>query len=349
MVMRSRAGTIADAVVSEIFTTVLHVLIYKSGATIVFSSSTATSSRNMEPVTSTSSMLAAHDPRRVLVTGVGGPSGKAATAALRARGFFVLGVDMNIVPNDADQFAQVPSAMDTTYPDVLRRLIHEWHIGWLFPTVAEELVVVAELADELRTKGVTIFISNPEAVHICHDKWATSQALRRMGIAVPMSAVGNSDDPTVRSIGFPAVSRPRVGRGGRGVVVHDGPGIAPAVAEPIWQEYMGGTEYDVLLVRHPGASQDVIMRQVFEKTLLKDGRVGNAIEVKAVEAPDVAALAEDAARALALTGPLDMDIRRGDDGIPRLLEINARIGAHALRAPKLFNVLVELVQQGNRG
>jgi carbamoyl-phosphate synthase large subunit len=132
-------------------------------------------------------------------------------------------------------------------------------------------------------------------------------------------------------------------------VVHDGPGIEPAVADPIWQEYMEGTEYDVLLVRHPGESQDVIMRQVLEKTLLKEGRVGNAIEVRAVDAPDVATLAEDAARALSLTGPLDMDIRRGGDGIPRVLEINARIGAHALKAPSLFNVLVGLAQQGNRG
>lgn len=296
-----------------------------------------------------SSNQAAQDPQRVLVTGVGGPSGRAATAALKARGFFILGVDMNVVPNDVDQFEQVPSALDPRYPDALRHLIHEWQIGWLFPTVAEELVVVAQLADELRAKGVAIFISSPEAVHICHDKWATSQALDEMGIAVPMSAVGGSDDPAVRSIGFPAVSRPRVGRGGRGVVVHDGPGIAPAAVEPIWQEYMGGTEYDVLLVRRQNTPQDVIMRQVFEKTLLVDGRVGNAVEVRAVDAPDVAALAENAARALALTGPLDMDIRRGDDGIPRLLEINARIGTHALRAPKLFNVLVELVQQGNRG
>ena len=88
--------------------------------------------------------------------------------------------------------------------------------------------------------------------------------------------------------------------------------------------------------------------------LLKEGRVGNALEVKALEATDsraldVAMLAESAAQALALTGPLDMDIRRGLDGVPRLLEINARIGAHALKAPAVFDVLVKLVQQGHRG
>ncbi len=289
------------------------------------------------------------DYQRVLVTGVGGPSGKAATAALKARGFFVLGVDMNIVPTDADQFAQVPASLSASYPEMLRQLIREHRIGWLFPTVAEELVGIAELAPELRAQGVTVFISDPAAVSICHDKWETAQALHARGVAVPASAIGSPDDPSVRSLGFPAVSRPRVGRGGRGVVVHDGPGIAAATAEPIWQEFMGGTEYDVLLVRHPDAPQRVMMCQVFEKTMLKDGRVGNAVEVKAVDAPDIAVLAAEAARALSLTGPLDMDIRRGRDGAPRLLEINARIGAHSLKAPALFNALVELAQQGHRG
>jgi len=289
------------------------------------------------------------DYLRVLVTGVGGPSGKAATAALQARGFFILGVDMNIVQTDADEFAQVPPSLNASYPEMLRHLIREHRIGWLFPTVAEELLIVAELAAELRAQGVAVFISAPAAVRICQDKWETAQALQASSIAVPASAVGKAGDPLVRTLGFPAVSRPRVGRGGRGVVVHDGPGIAPAVSEPIWQEFMGGTEYDVLLVRHPDAPQRVIMFQVFEKTILKEGRVGNAIEVKAVDMPDVATLAADAASALALTGPLDMDIRRGRDGAPRLLEINARIGAHALKAPALFDVLVALVQQGHRG
>lgn len=287
--------------------------------------------------------------QRVLVTGVGGPSGRSATAALQARGFFVFGVDMNAVSNDADRFTQVPASLDISYPETLRRLIFEHNINWLFPTVAEELVIVAALADDLRSQGVTVFISAAVAVGICEDKWATAQALDGHRIPVPGSAIGDADDPLVRRLGFPVVSRPRTGRGGRGVIVHDGPGDEPAVSEPVWQEFMSGIEYDVLLVRHPDPPQPVIMCQVFEKILLKEGRVGNATEVKAIEMADIAALAEDAACALGLTGPLDIDIRRGDDGMPRLIEINARIGAHALEAPAMFDALVDLVRQGHRG
>ncbi len=303
----------------------------------------------MTPPQSSLNISPQSDRLRVLVTGVGGPSGKAATTALKARGFFVFGADMNPVSNEADQFVQVPPALDPAYPEVLLTLINEHMIDWLFPTVTEELSIVAELASKLRAQDVVVFIPNPQSVQICQDKWLTSQALRAHGIPVPESAIGSPDDPQVRSLGFPTVSRPRFGRGGRGVVVHDGPGLAPAVTNPIWQEFMSGTEYDVLCVRDPDPPNRIIMCQVFEKTILKDGRVGNAVEINPVDAPDIAALAENSARALSLSGPLDMDIRRGKDGVPRLLEINARIGAHSLKAPEIFDVLVALVHKGSRG
>lgn len=287
--------------------------------------------------------------RRVLVTGAGGPSGVAAVSALRARGFWVIAVDMHPVAHQADHFACVPAARDPAYAAAHEALVREHAVRWFFPTVSEELVLVAELAPGWRAQGISVFCSPAEAVRICADKWDTVSALRERGIAVPRSALGSEGDAEVHALGFPLVSRPRVGRGGRGVVVHDGPGIAPAATNLIWQEFLPGIEYDVLLVRHPDAPHRTLMLQVFEKTMLKEGRVGNALEVVAVDTPDVAALAEGAASALGLTGPIDMDIRRGRDGTPRVLEINARIGAHALRAPRVFDVLVELFEQGSRG
>ena len=73
------------------------------------------------------------------------------------------------------------------------------------------------------------------------------------------------------------------------------------------------------------------------------------MDVRPVECEDVARLAAAVAMALDLRGPADMDIRRGSDGVARLLEINARIGAHALRAPQLFDALVALFESGCRG
>ena len=287
--------------------------------------------------------------RKVLVTGAGGPSGVAAIAALKARGFAVTAVDMRDVPHAADAFIQVPAARDPGYLPVLREILSRGRIHWLLPTVSEELVLIAKAAPELRREGIATYIGDAQAVRICDDKWDTACALQGAAIAVPAGAVGDASSAAVRALGFPRVSRPRVGRGGRDVVVHDRPGLAALAADPVWQQFMPGTEYDVLLVVHPDAPHEIVASQVFEKTVLKEGRVGNALELVPVEAADVLQLARDAARALHLFGPMDMDIRRDAAGQPQLLEINARIGAHTLKAPAIFDALVSLYEQGHLG
>lgn len=286
--------------------------------------------------------------RHVLVTGVGGPSGKAAVSALKSRGFTVTATDMHAVEHGADFFFTVPAASDPTYSQVHQGLLARQRCDWFFPTVSEELVIVAALAPDLRASGVAVFIPPLPVTRVCHDKWETACALDEQGVAVPKGAVGAADDSAF-ALGYPMVSRPRVGRGGRGVVVHDAPGMPPATEHPVWQEFLSGMEYDVLLVRHPDAPHPIRMLQVFEKLSLKDGRVGNAVDVRPVEADDVANLARAAAAALDLRGPADLDIRRGADGKPRVLEVNARIGAHALRAPQVFDALVQLYESGCRG
>ena len=287
------------------------------------------------------------DPNRVLVTGVGGPSGHAAVTALRARGYWTLAVDMNDVAHGADAFARMPAARTPEFVPELRALLATHRIGWLFPTVAEELAIVASLAPVLRAEGISVFMSAAGAVRVCEDKWRTAEELGARGVAVPRGAL---DEPTAaHDIGYPLLSRPRVGRGGRGVTVHDAAGTVPAAGELLWQEFLDGTEYDVLLVRDPRPPQAFPMLQVFEKTKLKQGRVGNAVDVVPIACEDVADLARAAVTALGLTGPIDLDIRRGRDGLPRLLEINARIGAHALKAPAVFDVLAALHRAGCRG
>jgi carbamoylphosphate synthase large subunit len=285
----------------------------------------------------------------VLVTGVGGPSGVAAVAALKSKGFTVTGVDMRVVPHEADFFFEVPAALDPAYVPVLRELVAAQKISWLVPTVSEELVKIALAAAEFRRGGVGVYIGAPDPVRICNDKWDTACALLRAGVAVPQSAIGDADSAAVRALGFPLVSRPRVGRGGRGVVVHEAPGVAPAVADTVWQQFMPGTEYDVLMVVHPDAPGKVAAIEVFEKKILKEGRVGNALEVEPVPASDVARLARDAAAALGMSGPMDVDIRRDAKGAPRVLEINARIGAHTLKAPVIFDALIRFHREGHLG
>lgn len=291
--------------------------------------------------------------KNVLVTGAGGLSGKAAMQVLKNKGFRVIAVDMVPVDHCADAFVQVPPAQDPQFAEQLDQLFIAHDIAWLFPTVQEELVLVAEHAATYRRRGIAVYMANPEAVAICNDKWLTAQSLLAAGVAVPKSAIGDPGSAEVMLLGFPCVSKPRVGRGGRQVVVHDEPDTSLATAcvgnNLVWQEFMPGTEYDVLLMIHPDQQMRAMAAVVFEKTLLREGRTGNALEVARVSAPDVRALALSAARALKLVGPLDMDIRRDIHGVAHILEINARIGAHTQKAPEIFDAMVELYESGYLG
>ncbi|WP_211455281.1 ATP-grasp domain-containing protein [Collimonas antrihumi] len=288
--------------------------------------------------------------KNVLVTGAGGPSGKAAIQALKSKGFRVIAVDMTPVDHCADAFILVPPAHDPEFPEQLDELLLTHEIAWFFPTVQEELVLVAERAAAYRDQGIAVYMANPAAVAICNDKWLTVQSLMAAGIAVPRSAIGDRDSADVTPLGFPRISKPRIGRGGRQVVVHDGPDrpdMEYAGNNLVWQEFMPGTEYDVLLMIQPDQQMKTMAATVFEKTLLREGRTGNALEVARVTVPDVCNLALSAARALKLVGPLDMDIRRDSNGVAHILEINARIGANTHKAPEIFDALVELYETGD--
>src|SRR5512143_2073961 len=85
----------------------------------------------------------------VLVTGVGGPAGRAAATWLAARGLRVVGTDLREVESPAAVFRRVPAALDPAYPSALLRLVSDERAALLVPTVTEELPLVAALRPQV--------------------------------------------------------------------------------------------------------------------------------------------------------------------------------------------------------
>lgn len=290
--------------------------------------------------------------RRVVVTGVGGPAGQAAVQALAERGYHVVGVDMAELaerPAGLASFARVPAAADPGFMDTLEVVLRQQACTWLFPTVCDELPVIARRSDAVRAAGVSLFVSSLGRISICRDKWWTATVLQEHGIAVPRSARGDAEHHIINRLGRPLVSRPRTGRGGRDVTVHDGVVAPPPDRSLIWQQFMPGTEYDVQLLMDPAGGPCPLCLGVFAKTGLREGRTGNATGLERVDVPAVADIAVAAAMAMELRGPIDMDIRNDAQGLPHVLEINPRIGAHALRMPEQFDEMTSLHQGGQLG
>jgi carbamoylphosphate synthase large subunit len=283
----------------------------------------------------------------VLVTGVGGPAGRAGASYFANKGYRVVGTDAREVASPATDFRFVPAARDPRFVPVLLAIAAQEKAALVVSTVTEELPVVARMRASLRERRVALCISDPPGVDVANDKLRTAEELDRAGVPVPVTYPGaTSHAELADALGFPLLSKPRFGRGGRGVVVHTGvEDLANAAAgEVVWQEFLPGEEYDLnLFVERDGSVPAAV---VLRKTSLKEGLVGNAVGVERVQRPDLAEVGARAARSLGLEGPIDMDIRLDTEGNPAVLEVNARLGANVLSAREVLDALDDAWRNG---
>ena len=275
---------------------------------------------------------------RVLVTGASGPAGRTLLDQLHGRGVTAMGVDL--APQErADGVAvvQVLPASHSRHLDELRTIAADFGADLVIPTVSEELPTVAA-AD---IPGAVI--ASPAAVELANDKWLTATVLAHAGVATPRTANGGDLSPALLEwVGHPFVTKPRISRGGRGVVIHRDRWQAVGIDQSLLiSEFVPGTEYGPNVFVADDPSDDVAV--VLRKTGLKSGDHGNATGVVRVVEPEIGRLALAACRALGLSGPADVDIRRRSDGTPVVLEVNARFGANSAHAPAILGAVLSRV------
>lgn len=297
----------------------------------------------------------------LLVTGAGGPAGRALGGQLAARvaaGARLTWVGIDIAPLADPCFPvtdHAPRASSWDYATGMCALIDRYAPDLVIPTVQDELPQVAVLAETLHrapgSAGTGVVVTAaPGPAAIAADKLLTMLALDHAGVPVPRYALP-TDFPDVRDAlawaGGPIVVKPRVSRGGRAVRLLESPAdltgpVTWADLDASWivQSFADGTEYNPQAHRTPSGELTVV---VLEKTALKQGRVGNAAAVVRLAdgaAPDAENLARRAVEALDLTGPVDLDVRRDTTGAPVVLEVNGRFGANSAHAPELLDAVL---------
>jgi carbamoylphosphate synthase large subunit len=283
----------------------------------------------------------------VLVTGVGGPAGRAAAEWFAGRGLAVVGADMREVESPATSFRRIAPVADAGFADSLLALVAAHPGALLVPTVSEELPIVARLRPEIVARGCALAMGAAAGVEIAGDKLRTAQALALHRVAAPLTLpAATPRGELAPALGLPLLAKPRFGRGGRGVrVLRSADEIGRLAGDDlVFQEFIPGDEFDVnLFLEREGA---VAAAVVLRKTALRDGETGNASAVERVEHAAVREEAIRAARALELAGPLDVDVRLRRNGSPAILEVNARLGANALWATEVLHSLYDAWRAG---
>lgn len=282
---------------------------------------------------------------KILITGVGGPAGRACASFFREAGFHVIGTDIIRLDAQVDEFCVVPPGDSPEFEYAIMQILEGERPLMFVPTVTEELPQAARLKERIQGLGIRTYISNGEAIRIANDKYLTAIHLAFRSIAVPKTFADEDTKSAMEAgeiLGYPFIAKPRVRRGGSGVKVYFKEGEAEEETRQniIYQEFLGGEEYNVNLFAHPAGSPRA--SQILLKTSLKDGIVGNATGVSPVYRRDVLSLAVHAVDSLGLEGPIDIDIRRDMNGVPKILDINARVGANVLMSKCVLETMLTL-------
>ena len=212
-----------------------------------------------------------------LVTGVGGPAGRNVASLLIERNQRVIGTDLQALQPEGMQFYQVPPAGSPDLLPKIYQIARDEQVCLVIPTVSEELPFFAagwKWGDE-----IPVLTSDARPVEIANDKYLTSLTLDQAGVRVPRFALPSqvhSPEEVAQRLGWPCVSKPRVGRGGREVTVRyeqDWQAITRLGDGYILQEFAAGTDFAPNVFIGEDGQHCVV---VLEKTELKEGLVGNA-------------------------------------------------------------------------
>jgi len=194
-------------------------------------------------------------------------SGTQAAKALRAEGYRIVLVNSNPATIMTD-----PELADATYvepitPEYVTRIIEKERPDALLPTMGGQTALNVALAlakdGTLERLGVQLIGANADAIEMAEDRLKFRQAMDRIGLASPKSAIAHSVEEALAGldhVGLPAIIRPSFTLGGTGGgiaynreefarIVQGGLDASPTTEVLIEESVLGWKEFEMEVVR----------------------------------------------------------------------------------------------------
>ena len=262
---------------------------------------------------------------KILFTGGGGAGNEALWRLLSDRYTLHFGdadpeaIDPNI---PEDRRHQLPWASDPNFILKMTELCRKLNIDLLVPSIDEELLVLSRNAEGLAP--TLLFLPNTDYIETMLDKLSMIRSLSENKIPVPISRTLTDD---LNDIHFPCISKPRSGRGSRGVRVLSS--IADAMslkltlgdmAEKILvQDKIEGMEYTVqMLADDTGQLRAIVPVRIDIKRAI-------TIRAETEAEPHVIAACQSLHQAIPTSGCYNIQLILTKEGKVFPFEINPRI------------------------
>ena len=262
---------------------------------------------------------------KVLFTGGSGAATIEAVKALKARGEYEV-VTADALRNSAgftfaDRSYVVPWGVDDDFERVLAEIVDREHPDYIVPLVDEEIPKVHAFVRS-RESGTKVVAPAPSFCNLVLDKWTMARALAEHQL--PVAATWLASDAGAAT--YPAIVKPRQGRGSRGLAFIDRPADLSAYLatapkpndQYIVQERLIGPEFTTSAVV---GLDNTFLTAVPKEAVEKRGitQVGVTRSVREIDQ-----LCRDITRDLKPCGPYNVQLILGSDRVPRVIEINPR-------------------------
>jgi len=288
------------------------------------------------------------DSQNVLIPGAGGAAGICTIKSLRMWKAFngkIIATDVNKLSAGlylADKGYTVPPADDSLFIQETTRIIREENIGIILPTSGFDIVPYSKHKKNFGKKGITVAMSDHDTIRICLNKLKLYYKLKDE-FNMPFTTT-----PDMWTSSFPCIVKPIHGKGSRDVFVcynySDIEKILFNHKNMLAQEYLPGTEYTVdVLSDLEGNSLVAIPRERIEI------RSGVSYKGRIVPNKTIEEVCLRLTEFLGIKGPSCVQVKYSCNGIPKIVEINPRIGGGTILTTYAGVNIPELVVKLSRG
>jgi carbamoyl-phosphate synthase large subunit len=266
----------------------------------------------------------------VLIPGAGGAAGIGAIKSLKLAHYSgkVIATDLNPLSAGlylADRGYVVPAADDTNFLSSVVEIIHNDDVEVILPTSGFDILPYSQNKEMLRDLGVIPVISDYDVIESCTDKLKFYNSLRtHFELPFTSSDISEMDD-------FPCIIKPIHGKGSRNVFLcsdlHELTRISSKYDGMLVQEYLPGTEYTVDVMSDlDGRALFAIPRERIEvkSGICSKGRIVNDKQLIQISM--------DLTNHLGLIGPSCVQMKLDSHGLPKILEVNPRMGGATIMA-----------------